>query len=83
MPAPDSAPSQIAQFEKSLDELEQLVQRMEQGELSLDASLQSFERGVALYRNCQQALDEAQQRVSVLLDPSAPENARPLPPDVP
>jgi exodeoxyribonuclease VII small subunit len=75
--------SQIAQFEKSLDELEQLVVRMEQGELSLDDSLQSFERGVALYRNCQNALEQAELRVSQLLDPAAPDSARAFDPDVP
>jgi exodeoxyribonuclease VII small subunit len=74
---------QVAEFEKSLDELEQLVVRMEQGELSLDDSLQSFERGIALYRNCQGALEQARQRVNVLLDPAAPESSRPFDPDVP
>jgi exodeoxyribonuclease VII small subunit len=85
MPSPKSVtePSQVAQFEKSLDELEQLVVRMEQGELSLDDSLQSFERGIALYRNCQGALDQAKVRVSQLLDPAAPETAQPFDPDVP
>lgn len=70
--------SQIARFEQSLDELEQLVVRMEQGELSLDDSLQSFERGIALYRNCQNALEQAELRVSQLLDPNLPETARPF-----
>lgn len=79
-PMPQSAPetSQIAQFEQSLDELEQLVVRMEQGELSLDDSLRSFERGVALYRNCQSALEQAELRVSQLLDPGLSESARPF-----
>ena len=83
---PKAAPaetSQVAQFEKSLDELEQLVVRMEHGELSLDDSLQSFERGIALYRNCQSALDQAKLRVSELLDPAVPESARPFDPDTP
>ncbi|NCT68348.1 MAG: exodeoxyribonuclease VII small subunit [Rhodanobacteraceae bacterium] len=80
---PKTEPSQIAQFEKSLDELEQLVVRMEQGELSLDDSLQSFERGIALYRTCQGALDQARLRVSQLLDPGAPESAIPFDPNTP
>ena len=80
---PNTEPSQIAQFEKSLDELEQLVVRMEQGELSLDDSLQSFERGIALYRTCQGALDQARLRVSQLLDPTASESAVPFDPDTP
>ena len=83
MPQPSAEKSQIAQFEKSLDELEQLVVRMEQGELSLDDSLQSFERGIALYRNCQSALEQAELRVSQLLDPAQPESAQPFDPDVP
>lgn len=69
---------QVAEFEKSLDELEQLVARMEQGELSLDDSLQSFERGIALYRSCQNALEQAELRVKLLLDPSDPESAEPF-----
>ncbi len=84
MPKAAAAPtSQVIEFEKSLDELEQLVVRMERGELSLDDSLQSFERGIALYRNCQSALDQAKLRVSELLDPALPESARPFDPDVP
>ena len=83
MPKVAVQPSQVAQFEKSLDELEQLVVRMEQGELSLDDSLQSFERGIALYRNCQGALDQAKLRVSQLIDPAVPEGARPFDPDTP
>ncbi len=84
MPKAAAAPtSQVTEFEKSLDELEQLVVRMEHGELSLDDSLQSFERGIALYRNCQSALDQAKLRVSELIDPAAPESARPFDPDTP
>ena len=84
MPAAEtSQTSQIADFEKSLDELEQLVSRMEQGELSLDDSLKSFERGIALYRNCQNALEQAELRVKQLLDPAATENSIPFEPDTP
>lgn len=83
MPKAPTQPSQIAQFEQSLDELEQLVLRMEQGELSLDDSLQSFERGICLYRNCQSALEQAELRVSQLLDPAAPDSAKPFDPDTP
>jgi exodeoxyribonuclease VII small subunit len=54
-------------FEKSLAELEQIVERMEQGELSLDESLQQFERGIALTRSCQTALQQAEQKVAILL----------------
>jgi exodeoxyribonuclease VII small subunit len=74
---PVPAPT-VADFEHSLDELEQLVARMEGGELSLDESLQSFERGIGLYRHCQQALEQAELRVRLLLDPEAPESAQPF-----
>ena len=83
MPTRATETQQVAAFEKSLDELEQLVERMEHGDLSLDESLQSFERGVALYRSCQSALDEARLRVSQLGDPLEPASAQPLDPDVP
>ncbi len=55
------------EFEKSLAELEQIVERMEQGELSLDESLKQFERGIALTRHCQTALQQAEQKVEILL----------------
>ncbi len=57
-----SAPS----FESALSELEELVERMESGELSLEESLKSFEQGIALTRSCQQALSEAEQKVEIL-----------------
>lgn len=76
-------PNQIVDFEKSLDELEQLVARMEHGELSLDDSLTSFERGVSLYRNCQSALEQAELRVRLLLDPADPDSATPFQPEMP
>ena len=77
------SPNQIAEFEKSLDELEQLVARMEQGDLGLDDSLKSFERGVALYRNCQTALEQAELRVKLLLDPDHPDSAAPFQSEMP
>ena len=55
-------------FERSLEELEKLVERMEDGELSLEESLASYERGIRLGRLCQQALDEAEQRIQVLAE---------------
>lgn len=76
---PDALP--VAQFEQSLAELEALVARMEGGELSLDESLRSFERGIALYRQCQTALGQAEARVKLLLDPEHPETAQPFAPD--
>lgn len=57
-----SAPS----FEDALLELESLVIKMEEGDLSLEESIKHYERGVALGRNALKALDEAQQRVQIL-----------------
>lgn len=54
-------------FEKALNELETLVERMEQGENSLEDSLKDFERGIELTRSCQSALAEAEQKVQILL----------------
>jgi exodeoxyribonuclease VII small subunit len=59
-----------ADFEKSLQELENLVAKMEQGDLGLEESLQAFERGIQLTRTCQQALGEAEQKVQQLLQQS-------------
>nr|VFJ86183.1 MAG: Exodeoxyribonuclease VII small subunit [Candidatus Kentron sp. LFY]VFJ88475.1 MAG: Exodeoxyribonuclease VII small subunit [Candidatus Kentron sp. LFY]VFK13170.1 MAG: Exodeoxyribonuclease VII small subunit [Candidatus Kentron sp. LFY] len=55
-------------FERSLAELEQLVTHMEQGELTLEETLKSFERGIELNKMCQKALDEAEQRVRILTE---------------
>lgn len=54
-------------FEKSLAELEAIVEKLEAGDLPIEESLKSFEKGIALTRDCQGALDAAQARVDVLL----------------
>jgi exodeoxyribonuclease VII small subunit len=54
-------------FEDSLAELEQLVELLEQGDISLEESLKTFERGVKLTRTCQKSLQEAEQKVQLLL----------------
>lgn len=71
--------SPVADFEKSLEQLENLVDSMEQGELSLEQSLAAYERGVGLYRRCQQALEQAELRVKLLSDPDKPGEAEPFP----
>lgn len=63
-------------FEHSLAQLEQLVNAMESGEMSLEESLKSFEQGVKLTRECQQALQEAEQKVELLLQNSKGELQR-------
>ena len=63
---------------QSLDELEQLVGKMEHGEMSLEESLAAYERGVGLYRRCQSALEQAELRVRLLSDPANPGDAKPF-----
>lgn len=58
--------TETSSFEEALNELEALVESMEQGELPLEESLKSFERGIALTRTCQQALKAAEQKVEIL-----------------
>jgi exodeoxyribonuclease VII small subunit len=55
-------------FEKALADLEQQVHLLESGELSLEDALKSFEAGIRLTRECQQALTEAEQKVQLLLE---------------
>lgn len=55
-----------AEFEASLEALEALVARMENGELGLEQSLAEFQRGMELVQRCQHALDDAQRRVEAL-----------------
>lgn len=57
-------------FEDALSELETIVESLESGEQSLEASLEQFERGVSLSRFCQQSLSEAEQKVKILLSDS-------------
>ena len=54
-------------FEDALSELEAIVGTLEEGEQSLEASLEHFERGVSLSRFCQQSLSAAEQKVKILL----------------
>ena len=55
-------------FEKSLDKLNTLVEKMEQGNLPLETSLKYFEEGVGLIRQCQDALTKAEQKVKILTE---------------
>ena len=55
-------------FEQSLADLQTLVERLENGELSLEDSLNAFENGIRLTRDCQSALAQAEQKVQVLLE---------------
>ena len=53
-------------FEKNLETLEQLIDQLEKGELSLEESLQRFEQGISLARRCQDSLKTAEQKIEIL-----------------
>lgn len=55
-------------FEQSLTDLQNLVERLETGELSLEDSLTAFEQGIRLTRDCQAALAQAEQKVQILME---------------
>jgi exodeoxyribonuclease VII small subunit len=81
-PAPDSI-TEPPQFERAIEELETLVDRLEGDELSLEDSLALFERGIGLTRACQQALDRAEQRVRILTEQSDTAEPEAFHPDTP
>lgn len=58
----------MAQFEKSLEALEAVVEALEEGDLPLEASLKQFEKGIALSRECQKALTSAKLKVEKLIE---------------
>jgi exodeoxyribonuclease VII small subunit len=68
----------LAGFEQALSDLEALVENLEQGNPSLEASLAAFERGIGLARTCQKTLDEAEQRVQMLTAKSADAELEPF-----
>jgi exodeoxyribonuclease VII small subunit len=70
-------------FEQALLELEQIVQRLEKGELPLEDSLRLYEEGIRLSRLCHAKLEEAEGRIEVLLkdsrgEPAQDKQGRPL-----
>jgi len=68
-------------FEGALEELEGLVERMEEGDLSLEESLKTYERGIALSRACQKSLDAAEQRIQILTEKDGAAEVDDLQPD--
>jgi len=64
----DKSTTSIKNFESALTELESLVTTLEDGKLSLERSLELFERGVKLSRYCHTKLEEAEKRIEVLTD---------------
>ena len=76
-----SAKPKISDFEKSLKELETIVERMEKGEQTLEASLKDFERGNALATACRASLEEAEQRIEKLVEKSGGFEREPFEPE--
>lgn len=62
-----SSNEQPKSFEASLEALEQIVQQLEQGDLPLEKSLELFEQGIGLSRQCQDRLNQAERRIEILL----------------
>lgn len=58
---------QTKSFEVSLESLEQIVRQLEQGDLPLEKSLELFEQGIRLSRECQERLSQAERRIEILL----------------
>ena len=65
-------------FEEALARLEQIVERLESGDLELEAALLAFEEGVALTRRCAERLEAAERRVEVLVQQGERLVARPF-----
>jgi exodeoxyribonuclease VII small subunit len=76
MPRAKPADAEPLDFERAMAELEQLVQKLEKGDLPLEESLAAFERGIALTRTCQAALRQAEQKVELLLQKPGGETDR-------
>ncbi|MEH6358286.1 MAG: exodeoxyribonuclease VII small subunit [Pseudomonadales bacterium] len=70
-------------FEQSLTDLEQLVEQMESGELSLEKALETFEQGIQLTRSCQTMLSEAEQKVQLLTNDNGSIITQPFDADIP
>lgn len=68
-------------FEKTLAELETLVEKLEKGDQSLDQSLSGFKHGIELTKQCQAVLDNAQQTVEQLMNPEDQDSLAAFEPD--
>jgi len=71
----------VPNFEETLVELEKLVVNLEEGDLSLDESLSGFKHGIDLTRQCQAALDNAQQTVELLTNTQDEDSLKPFDPN--
>jgi exodeoxyribonuclease VII small subunit len=81
MPDPSGTPSPPPTFESCLDDLEKVVKELEGGDLSLERSLELFERGMHLSETCRKQLEEAETRVEMLIRKEGKLTAEPFRPD--
>jgi len=58
----------VKSFEEAISELEEIVKKLEKGELSLEESINCFQEGVLLSKYCSEKLDEAERRITILLE---------------
>lgn len=62
----DPAPSEAMTYEEAVKQLESILEKIESGEIGLEASIQEYERGVGLIKRCRSILDQAEQRIEHL-----------------
>src|SRR5262245_49772205 len=65
-PSNDAPADSALDFEKAVEQIEQIIERIESGQIGLERSIGEYERGVALIRRCRDALGKAEQRVEEL-----------------
>lgn len=65
-------------FEQGCERLEEIVEQLEDGELSLERSLELFEQGVRLSQDCRQQLEAAETRVEILMKRGGDRKAQPF-----
>ena len=81
MPENQPEPERVESFESCLEELEKVVQELEGGDLTLERSLELFERGMGLSESCRKQLEEAETRVEMLIRKEGKMTAEPFRPD--
>ncbi|HLS05856.1 MAG TPA: exodeoxyribonuclease VII small subunit [Wenzhouxiangella sp.] len=77
-PTKDQPKDEAPDFERSLEELEKLVEALESGELSLNESLERFKRGIELSKHCHRMLDRARETVEILTTPEDEDSGQPF-----
>lgn len=77
----DKSNLKLSQFESSLEELENIVERIERGDQSLEESIDDFERGMKLSQQCRVSLTEAEQRVEQLIQKHGEYSPEPFDPE--